>query len=233
MCMIDNCDGIYVAIGLPDGADLTRCTDCGRTFQPDEQPAEANGYISDEDLPHLYGWIVNVPDRAADEQRIAARPEVGWYHASYWDASIGNDDMDDVEIEWRVDPGGVLSPEVVTYRDWQQEFDYYLEDIPPSVVAHCKRPNVHVACAQCVEARRWIAEVCSGWVYDYVCDEIVEHWHEDTLYRTLGLGAMTNAIRRGKWTDRRGNLIPDVTVRKWVDQAFDEMARREANLVPT
>lgn len=63
------------------------------------------------------------------------------------------------------------------------------------------------ACEHCMAARTWLQIVCSGWLYNAIREDLEEHWHESTSYRSLHLGRLIVGMRR-HWTRRDGTLMP-------------------------
>ena len=62
-------------------------------------------------------------------------------------------------------------------------------------------------CAHCMACRSWLHEVCGGWMYQGVLDELEQHWDEEPDYRTIWLGrAILTLRRRHKKTD--GTMFP-------------------------
>lgn len=73
-------------------------------------------------------------------------------------------------------------------------------------------------CGQCAAARRWLVEVCSSWQYNWLGPELREHWDEDPIYRSLGLGRLI-LCGANRWK-RNGDLVPVERVRAWCDDAL-------------
>lgn len=76
-------------------------------------------------------------------------------------------------------------------------------------------------CAHCLAAREWIAQICSGWVYGSVGEDLQEHMYEG--YACLALGRLVIGIRR-KWM-AGGELIPVERVREWRVAAVEKVPR--------
>lgn len=107
-----------------------------------------------------------------------------------------------------------------------------------------------VACLQCLAAGRWVTEVCGGYMYATACQQLAEHWDEDSVYRCRDLarlvlysgsrfdlcdnnwdgpsvqscyhdtGPVVSRTREHPWTDRHGQLIAPWVIAHWVDQAL-------------
>lgn len=56
-------------------------------------------------------------------------------------------------------------------------------------------------CAHCLAARRWLAIECSGWLWELVSDDLMEHFEEQP---DLHLGRLIVGMRRG-WKRFDGN----------------------------
>lgn len=76
-------------------------------------------------------------------------------------------------------------------------------------------------CAQCVVAGHWLMHVCGGHFWPGVVEELREHWEEDTVYRSVGLGRLIIGAKR-HWR-RNGQLIPIEQVSGWVDSALEHV----------
>lgn len=63
----------------------------------------------------------------------------------------------------------------------------------------------HRWCAHCYEAAQWLNEMCNGYVFGEVLDELLEHWHEDENYRSIPFARMIVNMRRG-WHNGRDPL---------------------------
>ncbi len=66
-------------------------------------------------------------------------------------------------------------------------------------------------CLQCNEARRWLKEVCDGWMYEGLGEELSEHRGEG--YAT---GFLADKVGDG-WRGLDGSVIAVARVRHWVD----------------
>lgn len=78
--------------------------------------------------------------------------------------------------------------------------------------------DTHKTCSHCQAARRWLLEVCSSWQYGAVHADLCEHWDEEPIYRSLGLGRLIVA-ERTQW-ERNGELLSVDRVTAWVDDAL-------------
>lgn len=92
--------------------------------------------------------------------------------------------------------------------------------------------DTHRVCAQCIEARRWLAEVCEGWLYTTIEEDLREHvdGHERAL-RTRPLTRLARWMHHD-WRDRAGNLRDPEAVKAVTDEAIAAYERQlEAGLV--
>lgn len=64
---------------------------------------------------------------------------------------------------------------------------------------------VYRTCEHCIAARSWLLVWCRGWMYEYVLEELGEHWIEG--YRSFMLGRFIIGMRR-KWVRRDGSMMP-------------------------
>lgn len=55
-------------------------------------------------------------------------------------------------------------------------------------------------CAHCEAAAQWLVEVCRGYVFGEVRDELCEHWNEG--YASVPLGRLIGGMRY-RWADGR------------------------------
>lgn len=63
-------------------------------------------------------------------------------------------------------------------------------------------------CQQCLSVREWLIQVCSGWVYGQIGEDLLEHFWE-------GYGiwlARAYLGVRDKWRRRDGSLMPPMTL---------------------
>jgi hypothetical protein len=63
-------------------------------------------------------------------------------------------------------------------------------------------------CEHCDAASDWLTEVCNGYIYGDIGEELEEHWEEDTTFRSRELA---EAIIGRKWAWRyphSGRLMP-------------------------
>jgi hypothetical protein len=61
----------------------------------------------------------------------------------------------------------------------------------------------HHTCAHCQAARGWLSDVCGGWLFEGVLEDLEHHWDDDVTYRYMGLGRLLIGMRRG-WRIERG-----------------------------
>lgn len=71
-------------------------------------------------------------------------------------------------------------------------------------------------CVHCIEARRWLLDVCGGWLYTEVLDELREHYIESSLYASVSLGRLLAAGKR-QWKNRSV---------EWVKEKVDDALLR-------
>lgn len=57
-------------------------------------------------------------------------------------------------------------------------------------------------CRHCDAAARWLSRECGGYLFEEVLTELVEHWNEDTAFRSVWLARSIAGMRR-KWCDGR------------------------------
>jgi len=61
-------------------------------------------------------------------------------------------------------------------------------------------------CAHCIAARGWLTEVCGGFVFHGVRQDLEDHWEEDPLYHSLTFGRVIVGIKN-HW-QRKGEMLP-------------------------
>jgi hypothetical protein len=71
-----------------------------------------------------------------------------------------------------------------------------------------------VQCDRCKAATNWLDLVCGGWLYNAVNEDIAEHWGEHPEFRSLALGHLVVAARRG-WSRKDGTLYTPEAIRRW------------------
>lgn len=64
-------------------------------------------------------------------------------------------------------------------------------------------------CLQCRAAAKWLVNVCSGYLYNGVLEELEEHWEENASYHSLWLGRAIIGMRR-KWKRSDGSMMPQL-----------------------
>lgn len=74
--------------------------------------------------------------------------------------------------------------------------------------------NTFKTCGQCVAVREWLNQVCSGWIYGYVREDIHEHFHEGY---GVWLGRAYIGMKRG-WLRKDGSLMPPMALPANIDQ---------------
>jgi hypothetical protein len=81
-------------------------------------------------------------------------------------------------------------------------------------------------CEHCVTAGRWLRVVCGGHLWPGVIEELEEHWAEEPLLRSVGLGRLVllggnGRPRELRWRRRDGELITTAEISHWVDEALE------------
>ena len=66
----------------------------------------------------------------------------------------------------------------------------------------------HKTCVHCAAVREWLEKVCSGWIYEMVGDDLLEHFREGY---GIWLGRAYLGIRK-KWKRRDGTLMRPMTL---------------------
>lgn len=62
----------------------------------------------------------------------------------------------------------------------------------------------HRTCAHCATVREWLRAECSGWVYEAVAEDLLEHFREGM---GIWLGRAVVGMRR-QWRRRDGTAMP-------------------------
>lgn len=62
-----------------------------------------------------------------------------------------------------------------------------------------------VTCAHCLKAREWLSDICGGWVYGLVFEDLAEHRGETAA--TFAWARLVVGMRR-RWKRRDGALMP-------------------------
>jgi hypothetical protein len=63
-------------------------------------------------------------------------------------------------------------------------------------------------CVHCMVARDWLHKECGGWLYDFVAEDVADHWD---IQGDIRLARLIVGMRR-KWTTRRGDLMRMPTI---------------------
>lgn len=63
-------------------------------------------------------------------------------------------------------------------------------------------------CAHCDAASEWLTVVCNGYIYGDIGEELEEHWHEDTTFRSRELAEAIAGRRRAWRYSYSGKLMP-------------------------
>lgn len=70
------------------------------------------------------------------------------------------------------------------------------------------RWDVMKLCQHCEMAAGWLREVCNGFLYGAIGEELEEHWDEDLTFRSKALGMAVLGHRR-RWRPYKGDgLMP-------------------------
>jgi hypothetical protein len=70
------------------------------------------------------------------------------------------------------------------------------------------RWDVMKLCQHCEAAAEWLVEVCNGYLYGAIGEELEEHWDEDLMFRSKALGMAVLGHKRRWRTFRRDGLMP-------------------------
>jgi hypothetical protein len=62
-------------------------------------------------------------------------------------------------------------------------------------------------CVHCEAAAQWLVEVCNGYLFHGIAQDLREHWDEDWSYRNLWLGRAVVGMGR-RWRRLDGSLMP-------------------------
>lgn len=114
--------------------------------------------------------------------------------------------------------------------DWSEEWEREVEDIADDaryVYLSWPTPNENCdtqpICENCIEARRWLMTWCRTYVYGDYLGDIVEHWEEAEIERTITFGRLALAAKR-RWAPR-GRRLTVEEVRRLVDRSLDRLRR--------
>lgn len=116
--------------------------------------------------------------------------------------------------------------------DWHYLHDWLIEnDEPPPdfVPASALDDTTSFRCGRCKEASRWLTEVCQGYLWDAVREDIIEHWDEDHLYRNHAFGRLVIAAKNS-WWDRARTLMTVDRVKTLVDNALAKVDAADAGI---
>ena len=70
------------------------------------------------------------------------------------------------------------------------------------------RWDVFHLCAHCDAAAQWLMVVCGGYLYGGIGEELLEHWEEDTMFRSRELAMAIRGHQRAWKTLRGDDLMP-------------------------
>ena len=79
-------------------------------------------------------------------------------------------------------------------------------------------------CDHCRMATKWLIRQCNGFLYEGVLEDLEEHWNEDWLLRSHGLGRLILGMRK-QWQPY-GKLLP----LQWVSDAVASAKRRDERI---
>lgn len=65
-------------------------------------------------------------------------------------------------------------------------------------------------CAHCQAAATWLQEVCGGYLYGQIREDLEQHWSESPDYRSPTLRALIDGMRRG-WSEG-AEPVPDPAI---------------------
>lgn len=74
-------------------------------------------------------------------------------------------------------------------------------------------------CAQCHEARRWLVEVCDGWLLTDVLNDLECHLDEPKPIWSVSLGRLVIRMRK-RWRRKDGSLWPAEDIRAVANKAI-------------
>lgn len=87
------------------------------------------------------------------------------------------------------------------------------------VVGDCLGRGIWFRCERCQVGADLLSDWCSGeYGSEDICEQIVDHWFQDPLYRSVPFGRLVLLARRG-WRDRGGAVVSVDAVRSLVDAA--------------
>ena len=69
-------------------------------------------------------------------------------------------------------------------------------------------------CTHCIEARRWLWDICHGWLYGGVWEDIEGHWEDG--FRSLAFGRLI-VLRRRRWADTMPEQVAALAERAIAD----------------
>lgn len=79
-------------------------------------------------------------------------------------------------------------------------------------------------CDNCAEARRWLSTWCRSFMYGDYLSDIVEHWDEAEIERSLPFGRLAVAAKN-RWTIR-GRRLTSAEVAGIVDRSLADLQAR-------
>lgn len=83
-------------------------------------------------------------------------------------------------------------------------------------------------CLHCVAAAEWLLQVCRGYLFEGILEDLEEHISENAFpIRTLSLWRLAYWMRRD-WRKDDGTLVPIEEVRRWVKSGVAHATGRVA-----
>lgn len=107
--------------------------------------------------------------------------------------------------------------------DWSPEWADQAWKIADGIVedGYGVDTSVQAVCANCLQARRWLQVWCRSWMYGDYRGDIIEHWDEAEIERTLPFGRLVVAAKT-RWKPR-GRRLPVEAVAALVDRSLERL----------
>lgn len=83
-----------------------------------------------------------------------------------------------------------------------------------------------ITCAHCLVARQWLSDICNGWLYGGVHEDLREHWDEEWALRSVTLGRYV-ILMQTRW-HRHGQLVPVPPRVRWDHETGKPRQAQEA-----
>lgn len=198
MCMVGDADGYHVTRTHVDRID--KCGDCGAIGTPGEINVWCDGFTgyfdvdADGDLVEPYVW-------SAEER------------TNIIDRGVRFVPGDDRVLR----PYPPTAVEVGWLPAWEAAYEVDdLEGFPVEALTYVSQT---ATCDTCLAGARWLTKVCNGFLHGAILDDLVDHWWEDTEYRSHAFGRLVLAAKR-RWKDRHGHWLTVAEVGALVDKAL-------------